>query len=185
MSYTDDPDDGMGLPVQLPSINDERVTTCVCKPRPTLPPPTLSLNVTVLFNASSYSEDEADGVIAVTVIATGESPVPYNVTITPSELANVSARELFDYLDETIVVTLFNPGETEKTVLFVVNPDCAREEFEFFNLTLSLDPVTIDLGITLGEPSVASVEIDDTDSKHMVIKLYVCYHQIVPLQSYV
>ena len=71
----------------------------------------------VMFNASSYSGDEADGVIHVAVIhvvvATGESPVPNNVTITPSELANVSARELFDYLNETIVIT-FNLGETEK-----------------------------------------------------------------------
>ena len=50
-----------------------------------------------MFNDSSYSGDEADGVIAVTVIATGESPVPYNVTITPSELLPVSANELLDY----------------------------------------------------------------------------------------
>ena len=243
---TDDPDDGMGLPVQLPPTDDERATMCVCKPRPTLPPPTPtptsspiliatptpsliatpsptliatpspsliatpspsliatpspsviatptpsliatpsptlmpspsptltpsptpspspSLNITVIFNASSYSGDEADGVIAVTVVATGESPVPYNVTITPSELANVSARELFDYFNETIVVT-FNPGETEKTVLLVVNPDCTREGSEFFDLNLSLDSAAVDLGITLGDPSVVVAEIEDTDSK--------------------
>ena len=122
---------------------------------------------TVMFNASSYSGDEADGVIAVTVMATGVSPFPYNVTITPSELLPVSARELFDYLNDTIVVT-FNPGETEKTVLLVVNPDCAREGSEFFNLSLSLDPSAMDLGITLGDPSVASAEIEDTDSKQTI-----------------
>ena len=176
----------MGLPVQLPPTDDERTTMCICKPRPTLPPLAPSLNVTVMFNASSYSEDEADGVIAVTAVATGESLVPYNVTITPSELLSVSARESFDYiyLNDTIVVT-FNPEETEKSVLLVVNPDCTREGSEFFNLTLSLDPDTIDLGITLGDPSVAVAEIRDTDSKHMIIKLYVHYHPIVPLQSYV
>ena len=182
--YTDDPDDGMGLPVQLPPTDDERGTTCVCKLRPTLPPPTPFLNIAVMFNASSYSGDEADGVIAVTVVATGESPVPYNVTITPSQLLPVSARESFDYSNDTIVVT-FNTGDTEQTVMVTVNPECARVESEFFNLTLSLDPAAIDLGITLGEPSVASAEIEDTDSKHMMIKLDVCYHQIVPLQSYV
>ena len=161
----DDRDDGMGLPVQLPPTDDERATMCICKPRPT---PSPSHNFTVMFNASSYSGDEADGVIAVTVVATGVSPEPYNVTITPiehlPEQVKVSARELFDYLNDTIVIT-FNPGETEQTMEVVINPDCAREGSEFFNLTLSLDPVAMDLGITLGDPSMAVAEIRDTDSK--------------------
>ena len=117
-----------------------------------------------MFNDSSFSGDEADVVIAVTVVATGVSLMPYNVTITPSELIPVSARELFDYSNDTIVVT-FNPGETEQTVLVVINPDCLREGSEFFNLTLSLDPAAMDLGITLGDPSVAVAEIEDTDGK--------------------
>ena len=71
-----------------------------------------------MLNATNYSGAEADGVIAVTVVATGLSLVPYNVTITPSELLPVSARELFDYSNDTIVVT-FNPGKSEKTVLLV------------------------------------------------------------------
>ena len=62
-----------------------------------------------MFNATNYSGDEADGVVAITVVATGVLPFPYNVTITPSELLPVSARELFDYSNDTIVVT-FNPG---------------------------------------------------------------------------
>ena len=119
---------------------------------------------TVMFNNSSFSGDEADGVIAVTIVTTGVSSVPYNVTITPSELVPVSARELFDYSNDTIVVT-FNPGETNRTVLVVVNPDCAREGSEFFNLTLSLDSAAMALEITLGDPSVATAEIEDTDSK--------------------
>ena len=154
----DDPDDGMGLPVQLPPTDDERATMCLCKPRPN------PLGFTVMFSNSSYSGDEADGVIEVTVVATGTSSSPYNVTITPSELDLVSARELFDYSNDTIVVT-FNPGETNKTALVVVNPDCGREGSEFFNLTLSLDSDATDLGITLGDPSVAVAEIRDTDSK--------------------
>ena len=117
-----------------------------------------------MFNDSNYCGDEADGVILVTVVATGESSEPYNVTITPSELIPVSAREVFDYSNDTIVVT-FNPGETEQTVLVVINPDCLREGSEFFNLTLSLDSVAMGLGITLGDPSVAVAEIKDTDSK--------------------
>ena len=117
-----------------------------------------------MFNVSSFSGDEADGVIAVTVVATGVSSVPYNVTITTLELIPVSARELFDYSNDTIEVT-FNPGETEQTVLVVINPDCIREGSEFFNLTLSLDIAAMALGITLGDPSVAVAEIEDTDGK--------------------
>ena len=136
---------------------------------PTPPPTHPTLNITVMFNDSTYSGDEADGVIAVTLVATGVSSIPYNVTITPSELIPVSAREVFDYSSDAIVVT-FNPGETNKTVLVVVNryPDYLREGSEFFNLTLSLDPAAMDCGITLGDPSVAIAEIEDTDSKLMI-----------------
>ena len=130
-----------------------------------------------MFSATNYNRAEADGVIAVTVVATGVlSHIPYNVTITPSELAEVSARELFDFSNDTIVVT-FNPGETEQTVEVVVNPDCAREGSEFFNLTLSLDSAAMDLGITLDDPSMAVAEIRDTDSKQRIINLLV-YNQL-------
>jgi len=173
--YLDDPDDGMGLPVQLPPTDDERATMCICKPRPN------PLGFSVMFNDSSFSGDEADGVIAVTVVAAGVSSTPYNVTITPSELDTVSATELFDYSNDTIVVT-FNPGETNKTVLVVVNPDCEREGSEFFNLTLSLDSDATDLGITLADPSIATVEIRDTESKlanricNQLITAYSCLY---------
>ena len=160
----DDPDDGMGLPVQLPPTDDERATMCVCKHRPN------PLGFSVMFSDSSYSGDEADGVIAVTVVATGVSSTPYNITITPSEFSPVSAT-LFDYSNDTIVVT-FNPGETIKTVLIVVNPDCLREGSEFFNLTLSLDSVALDFEVTLSDPSVAVAEIIDTDGEQ---KLYFSY----------
>ena len=117
-----------------------------------------------MYNDSSYSGAEADGVIAVTVVATGVLPFPYNVTITPSEIVLMSASELSDYSNDTIVVT-FNPGETEKTVLVPVNPDCITEGSEFFNLTLSGDPAAAAVGIMLGDPSVAVAEIEDTESK--------------------
>jgi len=126
-----------------------------------------------MFNDSSYSGAEADDVIAVTVVATGISSLPYSATITPSEILPVSAREVFDYSNDTIDVT-FNPGETEKTVFVFINPDCIREGSEFFNLTLSLDATTLALGITLGDPRVAVAEIEDTDSK-CVIKITLTY----------
>ena len=117
-----------------------------------------------MFNASSYSGDEADGVIAVTVVATGVLPFPYNVTITPSEHVPTSASGLSDYSNDTIVVT-FSPGETEKTALVPVNPDCILEGPEFFNLTLSAGSAAAAFGIMLGDPSVAVAEIEDTESK--------------------
>ena len=118
-----------------------------------------------MFNDTIFRGAETNGIIEVTVIATGISSVPYNVTITPSELLPVSARELFNCSNDTTVVVTFNHGDTEQSVLIVVNPDCAREGSEFINLTLSLDPAAEALGITLGDPSEAAAEIKHTDSK--------------------
>ena len=126
-----------------------------------------------MFNDISYCGVEGDGVIAVTVVATGVLSLSYSTTITPSEIVPVSAREVSDYSNDTIDVT-FNPGETEKTVFVFINLDCIREGSEFFNLTLSLDPAALALGITLGDPSVAVAEIEDTDSK-CVIKITLTY----------
>ena len=140
-----------------------------------------------MFNASSYSGDEADGVIAVTVVATGVSPEPYNVTITPSELLPVSARELFDFSNDTIVVT-FNPGETKQTVLVVINSDCVKEGAKFFNLTLSLHSVAITLGIDLCHPNVAVAEIKESECMYVKKQTFMCMYVISDCyfsQSYV
>ena len=135
---------------------------------------------TVMFNGTEYCGAEKDGIIEVAVVATGTSSLPYNVTITPSELDPVSASEVLDYSNGTIVVT-FSPGETNKTVLIVINPDCGKEGLEFFNLTLSLDSDATDLGIALANPSIATLEIRDTDSKlakgicNQLITMYPCF----------
>ena len=117
-----------------------------------------------MFNASSYSGAEADGVMAVTVVATGVLPFPYNVTITPSEHVPTSASGSSDYSNDTIVVT-FNPGETEKTVLVPVDSDCTLEGSELFNLTLSAGSAAAAVGVMLDDPSVAVAEIEDTESE--------------------
>ena len=122
----------------------------------------------VMFNSSTYSGAEADGIIPVTVVATGTAPIPYTVIITPSESDPRSARAEVDYSNEVILVT-FNPGETEKTVNVVINPDCLREGSEFFDLSLSLSTVASLLGVCLGDPSEAVAEIEDTDSKCFVM----------------
>ena len=116
-----------------------------------------------MFNSSSYSGVEADGSIAVTVVATGVSSFPYNVTITLSELDPISSGESPDYSNDTIVLT-FNPGDT---ALIAVNPDCEIEGSKFFNLTLSLGLSTVTPGIFLGDPSEVAAEIEDTENKYI------------------
>jgi len=118
----------------------------------------------VMFNSSEYSGDEADGIIPVTVIATGTASIPYTVIITPLESDPRSARAEVDYSNEVISV-VFNPGETEKTVDVGINPDCLREGSEFFNLSLSLSSVASLLEVYLCDPSEAVAEINDTDGK--------------------
>ena len=117
-----------------------------------------------MFNSSSYSGAEADGIIPVTVVATGTASIPYTVIITPLESSPQSARAEVDYSNEAVSV-VFNPGETEKTVNLVINPDCLREGSEFFNLSLSLPSAASLLGICLGTQDEVAAEIEDTDSK--------------------
>jgi len=117
-----------------------------------------------MFNSSEYSGDEADGIIPVTVVATGTASIPYTIIITPSESDPRSAREEVDYSNETIEV-IFNPGETEKTVNVDINPDCLREGSEFFNLSLTPSSTASLLGVCSGDPSKVVAQINDTDSK--------------------
>jgi len=120
----------------------------------------------VMFNSSTYSGDEADGIIPVTVVANGTASIPYTVIITPSESDPRSAREGVDYSNETISV-VFSPGETEKTANVDINPDCLREGSEFFNLSLSLSSDSSSLGVGLGDLIEAVDKIEDTDGKFL------------------
>jgi len=123
-----------------------------------------------MFNSTTFSGDEANGTIPVTVVATGTASIPYTVIITPSESDPQSATAEIDFSGEAIEVT-FNPGETEKTINVVINPDCLREGSEFFNLSLSIPTNASLLGVRLGNFSEAVAEIEDTDGKI----LYSCF----------
>jgi len=101
----------------------------------------------------------------VTVVATGSASIPYTVIITQSESDPQSATAEVDFSNETIEVT-FNPGETEKTVDVIISPDSLREGSEFFNLSLSLPIGASNLDVSLGDPSEAIAEIEDTDGKN-------------------
>ena len=131
--------------------------------------------LTVAFNSSSYTGAEADGIIPVIVVATGTASIPYTVIITPSQSDPQSATAEIDFSNEVIEVT-FNPGEIEKTVNVAINLDRLREGSEFFNLSLSLPIDASDLDVSLGNPSEAVAEIEDTDSKYNILDADSRYH---------
>ena len=145
--------------------------------------PVITIAVKVMFNSTEYSGAEADGIIPVTVVATGTASIPYTVIITPLESDPRSARAEVDYANEAISV-IFNPGETEKTVDVVINPDCLREGSEFFNLSLSTSSAASLLGVCLGDPSEAVAEIEDTDSKCICFTTSITIHIFVFVTRY-
>ena len=111
----------------------------------------------------------------MTVVATGTASIPYTVIITPSQSDPQSATAEIDFSNEAIEVT-FNPGEIEKTVNVAINLDRLREGSEFFNLSLSLPIDASDLDVSLGNPSEAVAEIEDTDSKYNILDADSRYH---------
>ena len=115
----------------------------------------------VMFNSSTYSGVEADGIIPVTVVATGTASIPYTIIIAPSESDQRSIREVEDLSTDTIEVT-FSPGETNKTIHYIANQMYLSRVSELF---LSLSPGMTTLGIFLGAPSKAVAKIADINSK--------------------
>ena len=120
----------------------------------------------MLFNDSSYSGAEADGVIAVTVVATGESSLPYTVTITPIELDPVSASELVDYISVSRNVTIVagNVSQTFDVPLIDDNILEPTEQFEAVIKAIHLiegqEPTQ---PVLVGEITVATGTILDND----------------------
>ena len=103
---TDDPDDGMGLPVQLSPTDDERGTMCRCKPRPTTPSPTTTPTtlppppppITVSFKEVSYSAIESRGIITFTVQASQASSDAFSVEFCTQNSSPVSAEGKYNIL---------------------------------------------------------------------------------------
>jgi len=127
--------------------------------------------LSVAFNSSTYSGVEADGIIPVTVVATGTTSIPYTVIITPLESDPLSATAGDDFSNEATEVT-FNPGETEKTGNVAINLDRLREGSEFFTLSLSLSIDALSLDISISNPSESVAEIEDTNGKY-ILDMYV------------
>ena len=79
---------------------------CVRKPRPN------PLGFSVMFSHSSYSGDEADDVIAVTVAAIGALSMPYNNTIRNFQMGNTEGYEVDLASDSESFVVKFNPVDS-------------------------------------------------------------------------
>ena len=82
--YTDDVDDGMGLPVQ-PSPTDDERRVCKCRPRPTPP-------ITVSFKAKSFSAVESDGNITFTIQLSQPFNKPFSVEFCTQNSDPVSVK---------------------------------------------------------------------------------------------
>jgi hypothetical protein len=131
------------------------------------------------FNATTYSTPEDCTVVTITVTRAGDTNSTSSVDYFTS---NVTATDRKDY--NTALGRLpFNPGETSKTFLVLINEDSFVEGTETFNVQLS-NPI----GMSLGNPSTATITItdDSTESTNPIDDpgLYVCqqYHDFLNRQ---
>jgi hypothetical protein len=110
---------------------------------------------TIQFSSASYSVNEGDGSVILTVVRSGgvqfAAGANYNT-------ANSSAVAGSDYTAASGSVN-FAPGETQKTIVIPVNDDSLVEGNETFSVSLS-GPSG---GATLGSPNTAVVTIVDND----------------------
>lgn len=101
---------------------------------PTDPPPTATpVPPVVQFSAATYSVNESDGIVAITV----QLDQPLNQTITVNyATSNGTATSGVDYTSVVGVLT-FSPGETSKTFNVPITNDSLDETDETVSLTLS------------------------------------------------
>ncbi|HWS85406.1 MAG TPA: DUF4394 domain-containing protein [Pyrinomonadaceae bacterium] len=109
------------------------------------------------LDASSYTVDEDDGSLIVTVNRTGGSSGTVMVNYSTAPAFGATPGQ--DYTPVTGTLT-FGPGETTQTFAVPILEDALVESTEQFNVILS-GPVG---GAALGTPSTAGVTIVDNDS---------------------
>ena len=130
---------------------------------------TVDKTVKVQFSAHLYAGNERDGVISVTVAATGVTSFPYTVEIRPfaAKVAHSIhvAQWGHDFDSKTIFVT-FEPdhGYTlQRVVNITVKPDTIGHGYnpEGFKVSLHLSSDIECSGVVKGSPSEASIIISD------------------------
>lgn len=109
----------------------------------------------VQFDSPTYSVNEIDGSVTVTVQMTGTSP---NIVQVDYATANGTAVAGEDYT-ATSGTLVFNAGETTKTIAIPVADDGLSEDNETFSVTLSNA-----INVSLGVPKTTVVTIVDNES---------------------
>jgi hypothetical protein len=107
------------------------------------------------FSAASFESSENSRVALITVLRTGDTSGPAEVTYSASDMTARQGRDL-----STIIGTLrFAPGETSRTLTLFITDDALAESVETINLALS-NPS----GATLGSRSTTTFTINDNDA---------------------
>lgn len=130
---------------------------------------------TVQLSDTTYTVNETDGTVTITVIRTNGSDGTITIDYSTS---NGSAIAGADYNAVSGTLTFAN-GETTKTFNITLLPDSLTESNETFNITLS-NPTG---GATLGNTSTAVITITDNSSQACQQELATALQQIQSLQS--
>ena len=109
----------------------------------------------VQFGAASYSVNESDNQIQVSVTRTGNTS---NEATINYQTESQSASDRLDFT-ASFGTLRFAPGETQKSFTVLVTDDRFKEDAESLNLILS-NPV----GVLLGSPSVVALTINSEDA---------------------
>ena len=129
---------------------------------------TTDKTIQVKFSTSLYEGLERDGVVPVTVVATGVASFPYTIEIKPFAAVVGDIHEAqpgHDFDNKTIFVT-FEPNQgssLKRVVNITVKNDTidGGKNPEGFNASLHLSPHIECSGVDIGSPSVASIIVDD------------------------
>ena len=115
----------------------------------------------VSFNQSTYSTNENSGVMQVVLVLSNPLSTDITIQVTNYEdTASVGRNR--DYTIVTRAVT-FIAGTTIGTLNVTINDDKIDESNEKF--TLTVDPYSLPIGITVGYPYQTTVTIMDDDRK--------------------
>ena len=125
--------------------------------------------VRVKFSTSLYTGNERDGVVPVTVVATGAASFPYTIEIRPfaAKLGDhIHVAQPFNDFDNKTIFITFEPNQgssLQRVVNITVRPDTdgGGHNPEGFKVLLHLSSNTECSGIDIGSPSVASIIVYD------------------------
>ena len=125
--------------------------------------------VRVKFSTSLYTGNERDGVVPVTVVATGVASFPYTIEIRPfaAKLGDhIHVAQPFNDFDNKTIFITFEPNQgssLQRVVNITVKPDTigSGHNPEGFKVSLHLSSNIECSGIDIGSPSVASIIVYD------------------------